>query len=157
MNMLNLFRRKSVVVFCLGIALSLQAKAQESCQLSFETALDQLMAALYDRNLKQYMSILPDHEDQLVILPDGNTWATRTEIEKGHEQWFKDKTWELNRELIRKDVRDMWGLVVYRVSVDRPNSPGKPFLLSLMFAPEQDGCWYLQHDQNTLLPQAGSE
>lgn len=123
-----------------------------ACSKTFDDAIYQQLTALDERDLEAYMSTVPAHQDQLVILPDGNIWTTRNEIEQGHQEWFKDTSWVFNRELIRKDVRKSWGLAVYRVSVDRPDSPGKPFLLSMMYAPEDDGCWYLQHDQNTLLP-----
>ena len=132
--------------------LSQASEAASNCPKTFSAAVDQQLRALDERDLETYMSTVPADQDQLVILPDGNTWSTRDQIEQGHEEWFKDTSWVFKRELIRKDTRDTWALFVYRVSVDRPDSPGKPFLLSMLFAPEENGCWYLQHDQNTLLP-----
>jgi hypothetical protein len=100
------------------------------------------------------MSTIAPRDEQMMILPDGSSWNSTDDIREGHKEWFKDTTWNFNKTLVRKDARDHWGLAVYRVSVDRPDKPGAPFLLSMLFAPEENGCWYLQHDQNTLLPGA---
>lgn len=148
--------RSSVIIFLVVFFPLQKSLAVKNCPTTFDATLDRQLRALDERDLDTYMSTLPMHQDQLVILPDGNTWSSRDEIEQGHKEWFEDETWVFNREVIRKDVRDTWGLVVYRVSVDRPDFPGKPFLLSMMYATEQDGCWYLQHDQNTLLPEETS-
>lgn len=143
--------KTNLMVFFLVALLVQGVEAKVECPASFDAAVEQQLTALDHRDLAAYMGAIPLREQQLMILPDGNTWATREEIERGHEQWFKDETWVFKRELVSKDVRDNWGVVIYRSAVDRPNAPGSPFLLSMMFAPE-GGCWYLQHDQNTLLP-----
>ena len=122
-----------------------------ACIKSFDEVVEQQLTALDNRDLEVYMSTIPSRDEQLVILPDGSTWETREGIEKGHAEWFKDKSWVFTRQQLSKHVSEHWGIVVYKVSVDRPESPGSPFILSMMFAPEGDGCWYLQHDQNTLL------
>lgn len=140
-------------IFLLFFSTVQLSEAQETCAKSLDESIQTQLTALDKRDLAAYMQIIPAREDQLVILPDGSTWATRSEIEQGHKEWFKDETWVFNRELVRKDPREHWGVVVYHVTVDRPDAPGKPFLLSMMFAPEADGCWYLQHDQNTVLVQ----
>lgn len=145
---------KSISVIIILIVLNSEISlAAQTCPKSFAAAVKQQLVALDTRDLAAYMGAIPPREEQLMILPNGSTWTARSEIERGHEEWFRDKTWVFKRELLRKDVRDNWGVVVYRSVVDRPDSPGKPFLLSMMFAPEDNGCWYLQHDQNTLLPQ----
>jgi len=144
-----------IYLFAFVSALSMvqMSGAVESCPQSLDAAVDQQLTALDNRDLIAYMGTIPPREEQLMILPNGDAWKSRKEIERGHEEWFKDETWTFKRKLQRRDVRDTWGVVTYHVSVDRPNKPGNPFLLSMMFAPEEDGCWYLQYDQNTLLPQ----
>lgn len=145
---------KSNLIIFSTLTLSMQAiEASMECPASFNESLNQQLTALDNRDLSAYMGTIPPRNNQLMILPDGSTWTTRDDIENGHKQWFKDKTWSFNRQLTHKDVRNDWGVVVYRITVDRPNKAGEPFLLSMMFAPEEDGCWYLQHDQNTLLTQ----
>lgn len=150
------FKTVSSLLFLAIVAFYVnQAKA--TCLESFDAAVEQQLTALDNRDLSAYMSAIPLREEQLMILPDGSTWTTRAEIERGHEQWFKDKTWVFKRDILRKDVRDNWGVVVYSVTVERPESLDNSFFLSMMFAPESDGCWYLQHDQNTLLNQEKTE
>lgn len=144
--------KTNLIIFGLIILAIQTTEASSTCPASFEESLNQQLTALDNRDLAAYMGAIPPRKEQLMILPDGNAWTTRHDIENGHREWFKDATWKFNRELKRKDVRDNWGLAVYRVSVDRPSADGDPFLLSMMFAPEKNGCWYLQHDQNTLLP-----
>jgi len=87
----------------------------------------------------------------MMILPNGSYFESLDEISDWHKEWFTDTSWSFNKSLIRKDERPTWGLVVYKVSVDRVDKPGSPFLLSMIFAPEENDCWYLQHDQNTLI------
>lgn len=142
----------SVISFFLIVSITQFSASAGDCPTAFEAALSQQLTALDKRDLAAYMRVIPLRDKQLMILPDGSTWNSRSQIEKGHEEWFKDESWVFQRELLRKDVRREWGLAIYRVSVDRPDKPGSPFLLSMLFAPEKDGCWYLQHDQNTLLP-----
>jgi len=144
---------KALIIFLLVIFTVHISEAAITCPRSFEAAVDQQLTALDNRDLTAYMGAIPPRDEQLMILPNGNTWTTRSEIERGHKEWFKDKTWTFKRERQHQDVRDNWGVVVYRARISRPDSPGNPFLLAMMFAPEPDGCWYLQHDQNTLLPQ----
>ena len=156
MNLINTVTNnmKANSIVFLFVVLSVQAaEATQTCPKTFDAAVSQQLTALDNRDLEAYMGAIPPREEQLMILPNGDTWTARSEIESGHEEWFKDKTWVFERKLQRKDVRDNWGVVVYRAVVNRPDSPGSPFLLSMMFAPEDNGCWYLQHDQNTLLPQ----
>ena len=146
----------SILLFLIIVNLYVN-EANATCPKSFDAAVEQQLKALDNRDLSAYMAAIPSREEQLMILPDGNTWTTRTEIERGHEEWFKDKTWVFKRNILRKDVRDNWGVAVYSVTVKRPAAPDNSFLLSMMFAPESNGCWYLQHDQNTLLPQEKTE
>ncbi len=143
--------KRNLLILLLAFFIFQQTAAKEACPKSFDESLSQQLKALDNRDLALYMGTIPPREDQLMILPNGSIWTTRVEIEQGHQEWFKDDTWVFERELQRKDVRSDWGVVVYRVSIDRPDSLGKPFLLSMLFASEPNGCWYLQHDQNTLV------
>lgn len=136
---------------CIGLAAFLIGQHVHACAESFSTVLERHVNAIKQRDLQTYMSTISPTESQLVILPDGSTWNSRNEVEEGHKQWFADKTWEFNIAEVQRKERADWGLVVYRASVDRPQQAGKPFLLSMMFASAPDGCWYLEHDQNTLL------
>lgn len=138
----------SLILTFTGTSIS---SADEVCATSFDDAVEQHLTALDNRDLNSYLGTLPERQKQLVILPDGTTWSTLEEITLAHQQWFLDETWVFNRKLRHRSLTANWGIAVYEVSVDRPDSPGEPFLLSLMFSPEEDGCWYLQHDQNTLI------
>ncbi|GHA01412.1 hypothetical protein GCM10008090_08190 [Arenicella chitinivorans] len=142
-----------IVVFSLLLAvLPRMSNAAEACGRSFSDVVERHLAAVKTRDLVTYMQTLAPRDDQLMILPNGARLRSTSAIESMHREWFADSTWQFNTREVRRDVRDHWGIVVYEVSVDRPNKPGDPFLLSMLFAPESDGCWYLQHDQNTLLP-----
>lgn len=142
---------RAALSLLLSILLIGTAHAQQ-CATSFPSVLQQHLAAIKDRDLESYMMTVAPEESQLMILPDGSSWNSRAEIRAGHAAWFADQSWQFNTSLVRQELTEHWGLVVYRVTVDRPAKPGSPFLLSMLFAPEKNGCWYLQHDQNTLLP-----
>jgi hypothetical protein len=150
-NLVINIMKSNLIIFFLSAIWFQASEAIDTCPKSFDAAVRQTFTSLDNRDLASYMNTISADQDQLMILPDGSTWSTREEIEQGHQEWFKDATWLFKRELIRKDVQQTWGVAVYSVSVDRPESPGKPFLLSMLFAPDVDGCWYLRHDQNTLL------
>lgn len=143
---------RQIIPIALFIALLIRFSSNATaCETTFEAILQRHTNAIDSRDLEVYLSTIAPRNEQLMILPDGSKWISIEEIRDGHKQWFKDTTWAFNKSLIRKDVRPTWGIAVYQASVDRPDKPGMPFLLSMMFAPEEDGCWYLQHDQNTLL------
>ena len=96
----------SVIVFFLSALAAQTVEAKVQCPASFDVAVEQQLTALDNRDLTAYMGAISLREKQLMILPDGSTWTTREEIELGHQQWFKDKTWAFKRELVSKDVRD---------------------------------------------------
>lgn len=121
------------------------------CAKTFDAVVETHTGAVENRDLDTYIATIAPRPEQMMILPDGSYFKSLTEIEEWHEDWFSDTSWRFNKSLVRKDERSTWGLVVYRVTVDRADKPGNPFLLSMLFAPEEDGCWYLQHDQNTLV------
>jgi ketosteroid isomerase-like protein len=125
---------------------------ENQCSETFDSVVAQNVQAIQSRDLPRYMQTLAPREAHLMILPNGARLRSRAAIESMHRDWFADASWTFNAKEIHRDVRSEWGLVVFEVSVDRPDKPGVPFILSMLFAPEADGCWYLQHDQNTLLP-----
>jgi len=126
------------------------AVAQE-CAKTFESVVKNHTEAINNRDLNTYISTIAPRTDQMMILPDGSYFSSLNEISDWHKEWFADTSWVFNKSLVRKDERDNWGLVVYKVSVDRKDKAGSPFLVSMLFSPEENGCWYLQHDQNTLI------
>ncbi len=145
---------QSLALLALLLAITLHppaAKASE-CATSFAEVMSRHLNAIQQRDLVAYMSTIAPDDDLLMILPDGSSWDTRQAIEQGHQQWFSDTSWVFDAELVKQNVQSQFALTVYRVSVNRPERPGQPFLLSMLFAPAEDGCWYLRHDQNTLLP-----
>lgn len=123
----------------------------EVCANNFDTAVDTHTSALENRDLDTFIATIAPRSEQMMILPNGSYFKSLGEISDWHKEWFADTSWSFNKSLVRKDKRPTWGLVVYQVTVDRPDKPGSPFLLSMLFAPEENGCWYLQHDQNTLI------
>lgn len=145
-------RSRILVVLLLLTTLPHTAVAGDGCSQTFTDVVERHVAAVKGRDLESYMQTLAPRDEHLMILPNGARLRSKSAIESMHKEWFMDATWLFNTREVRRDAREHWGLVVYEVSVDRPNKAGNPFLLSMLFAPESDGCWYLQHDQNTLLP-----
>jgi len=148
--------KKLLLLLC-GLSFTTTSIAADECSTTFNSVLERHTGALDARNLDTFIATIAPRDEQMMILPDGSYWQSIDAIRDGHKAWFDDKTWVFNKTLVRKDKRSTWGLVVYKVTVDRPQKPGNPFLLSMLFAPEDNGCWYLQHDQNTLLPIAENE
>jgi len=133
------------------------ANQAQTCWTDFDSVRAAHVAAIANRDLDSYMATIAPREAQMMVLPDGTRWESRQAIREGHREWFSDLSWRFDTAELRRDVREHWGLIVYEVRVNRPDKVGEPFLLSMLFAPEVDGCWYLQHDQNTLLPSTVDE
>ncbi|MFK7957421.1 MAG: nuclear transport factor 2 family protein [Lysobacterales bacterium] len=124
-----------------------------SCPASFDDAIKQTFRAIKERDLDRYMGTLPPASKIAMILPNGSRWNGRDEVRAGHREWFADPTWTFNARVVQKTQTEHFGMAIFDVSVDRPDNPGSPFLLSMGFAPGPSGCWHLFHDQNTLKPQ----
>lgn len=138
-------------------AIAASPSTAESCARSFDTVVERHLQAIDDRDLASYMSTIPPDSEDLMILPDGSVWKNRSEVESGHREWFADPSWTFDDQPVHRIREDQFGVVVQRVQIVRPDRTSPPFLLSMLFAPAADGCWYLRHDQNTLLPEAASE
>lgn len=147
----NFFRHGLTLVLLAAIICSPSVLAAEKCARSFSRVVEMHTGAVENRDLETYIATIAPRAEQMMILPDGSYLKSLEQINEWHQAWFADSSWVFNTTLVRKDERTNWGLVVYKVTVDRADKPGSPFLLSMLFAPEQDGCWYLQHDQNTVI------
>lgn len=142
---------KLAIFFLLTLFSVASSAAAKECATTFDSVVERHTGAVENRDLETYIATIAPRNDQMMILPDGSYFKSLDEIRDWHKEWFTDNSWAFNKTIVRKDVRSNWGVVVYKVTVDRPDKPGSPFLLSMLFAPEENGCWYLQHDQNTLL------
>lgn len=136
----------------LTLGMPMTASTELACARSFDTVVERHFAAIQSRDLQVYMSTIGPRDGDLMILPDGTIWDSREAIAQGHSDWFADASWSFHTEPLRRVEREQFGLVVVRTQVRRPDGDSQPFLLSILFAREDDGCWYLLHDQNTTLP-----
>lgn len=123
------------------------------CSTSFTAIHQQHVEAIVGRDLEAYKATLGDYDGKMMILPDGSVWDSTNDVIEGHIEWFADTSWTFDHELVHTQESDGYGLAVHEVRVNRPEKPGKPFLLTMVFAPDDGGCWKLVHDQNTPLPE----
>jgi len=47
----------------------------------------------------------------------------------------------LEKERLRKNVRPAWAVLTYHARFNRPDKRANSFLLSMLFAPQDDVCW----------------
>jgi len=120
------------------------------CPRSFEAAVEQTVSSINDRDIERFMATIGP-QGVLMVLPDGTTIEGRDIVESWHRSWFEDRTFEFRAKELRTDVRETVATGLYRVTVDRPDRPGEPFLMGLTFLRDASGCWFLFQDQNTPL------
>ena len=115
----------------------------------FRPALDNHLAMVTSRDLEGFKATLTKGDDLNVIFPGGTIIPTTKEVVEFHTDWFKDKDWIMEPEVVKViEGKDMaTALTKYQF---RDNKDGKPrsAWLVLVFALE-DGEWRLVHDQNT--------
>lgn len=135
----------------IALAMGSATDSSSGCINSFAAVHEIHVTAILERDLDAYRATLGNYDGKMMILPDGNVWDTTAEVVEGHVQWFADSSWTFDHRLVHTLASDSFGLAVHEVRVNRPEQPGEPFLLSMLFAPDTTGCWTLIHDQNTPL------
>lgn len=117
----------------------------------FDKALQGHLDAIADRDIEAFAANLTRGETLYTIVQNGHAFTTPSELVQIHEQWFKDRDWIWEGEVIHKVVgADMaMALVKYQY---RARAGDEPFSTWLLYVFQlQDGEWRIVHDQNTAL------
>ncbi|MFK8029850.1 MAG: nuclear transport factor 2 family protein [Gammaproteobacteria bacterium] len=116
---------------------------------SFQQTLAKHIAAVTDRDLLTYQSTLTDKDDLLLIFPNGKPIETTAGVVDFHRDWFKDKNWIYEPEVVKVIEGSDMATAVIKYDY-RDNAQGEPrsSWLVMVFQLENNE-WRLVHDQNT--------
>jgi ketosteroid isomerase-like protein len=117
---------------------------------SFDTALQAHFDAIQSRDLDAFKATVTQEPELTLIFPDGEILTTREAVIDLHREWFADKGWTWDPEVVATTVGSdlAYALVRYTYTDD---SAQRQNWLSLVFRLE-DGVWRLVRDQNTPAP-----
>ncbi len=114
-------------------------------QSSFETALNEHLAAISSRDIERFAKTL--HPDVRLVGPTGSIVHGYDDAVAAHHGWFAEGGWTFEPSVLWSGERDdaAWALTSVRYTV--PNKLDR-FLLFLLFV-RTDDTWKLIYDQNT--------
>lgn len=115
----------------------------------FEQSVRQHLRSVETRDFNGFRETLTTSNDLNVIFPGGTILKDTQAVLDFHKNWFKDKEWIFQTELIKIIVGSdqSTALVKYKFQ-DTPDDPPREAWLVLTFQLEANQ-WRLIHDQNT--------
>lgn len=105
---------------------------------------------------RDIMALLKTVSEQNItlILPNGKHSKSLDEYRSTNEEWFKDKDWKLNYEILEKKISGNIGIVLSKIFYHDKNQKGEDYsfqyFLTLIFEKIKDD-WKLVFDQNTII------
>jgi ketosteroid isomerase-like protein len=120
--------------------------------MDFKEVLEIHLKAVKDRDLDQFITTI-NNEDVTLILPNGVLISGRTKFIEFHKDWFSDKDWAMDYEILKIDSGKEISLALLKVDYKDIDSKGNEYTLNyyltLLFKMSEDK-WGLIYDQNTL-------
>ncbi len=126
---------------------------------SFKQTLADHLDAIESKDIKKLEPTIAD--SVIMISPDGERMNSKEVFMTFHENWFRQKYWQWEYNLIRTDNADSLGYALLRYSFTQRDSSGVVLyqnqnFLVLIFKNSQEG-WQLIHDQNTQIPNQNNQ
>lgn len=124
-----------------------------------ENVFDQTVAAhlnaIQNRDLDELLNTV--YKDVVtLILPNGELSQTTKEYEKINYEWFEDKHWSIDADLVQKRIQKETGIALIKITYhDKEASAADSvfqYYLTLVFTLQNDE-WKLIFDQNTIIKQ----
>jgi ketosteroid isomerase-like protein len=132
-------------------------EARTSVQPDFDAALERHLGAIQSRDLEAFVSTLTSGDTLYTIFPDGEALTTPAQAIALHKEWFADRDWVWEGEVVQKIVGTDLATALMKYDYrDAPESAPRSSWLVLVFRLE-DGEWRLVHDQNTRIGAATVE
>jgi hypothetical protein len=117
--------------------------------MTFEETLKIHLQAVEDRDFDTLLSTLPEKGGEIVlILPRGSIDKSRDNFVSGHKEWFDDKSWKQEFEVINTIETAEMAVATVKYVYTEENGDSWKALLGLVFQ-KIDDRWVLVHDQNT--------
>jgi len=117
----------------------------------FDKALQRHLDAISNRDIDAYKARLTKNDKLYTIVQNGHAFTSSSEIIAVHEEWFKDKNWIWEGNVVHKVVGEYMAMALVKYDY-RAKAEDKPFSTWLIYVFQlQDGEWRIIHDQNTAI------
>ncbi len=120
--------------------------------MDFKKVLEVHLKAIKDKDLNLFITTISE-QDVTLIMPNGALICGRENFIEFHKDWFSDKDWDLNYEIIKQEEGEEMSVVLLKVEYKDINPEGKEYslnyYLTLLFK-KIEGKWGLIYDQNTI-------
>ncbi len=118
---------------------------------NFDEAVQVHFDAIQNRDIEAFKDHMTHSETMYTIVQNGHAFTTPAEIIAIHEEWFKDKDWIWEGELVHKVVGEdvAMALVKYSYRAKAEDTPLSTWLVYVFQL--EEGEWRIVHDQNTAL------
>lgn len=117
--------------------------------MTFKETLELHLEAVRNRDIDTLITTLPkEGEETILILPNGSMDRSRDSFVEGHIEWFSDKSWRQDIEILNIIESKEMGLATVKYDYVVDEKVLSTALLTLVFK-LVDNNWVLVHDQNT--------
>lgn len=120
--------------------------------MDFKEVLETHLRAIKDKDLETFITTI-SKDDVTLIMPNGTLINGIKEFIEFHKDWFSDKDWTLNYEIIKIEEGEEISIALLKVDykdIDlKGNEYSLNYYLTLAFK-KSEGKWGLFYDQNTL-------
>ncbi|SHJ20062.1 YybH family protein [Lutispora thermophila] len=120
--------------------------------MNFKEVLNLHLKAIENKDLETFITTI-SKEDVTLIMPNGTLINGREEFIEFHKDWFSDKDWTLNYEILKIEEGEEASFALLKVNYKDIDFNGNEYslnyYLTLLFK-KIDGEWGLIYDQNTL-------
>jgi ketosteroid isomerase-like protein len=120
--------------------------------MDFQEVLQIHLRAVKDKDLDIFITTI-SKEDVTLIMPNGVLINGRENFIEFHKDWFSDKDWTLNYEILKIEEGEEISYALLKVDYKDIDSDGNEYslnyYLTLLFK-KSEGKWGLTYDQNTL-------
>ena len=120
--------------------------------MDFKEVLEVHLRAVKDKDLDIFIKTISS-EDVTLIMPNGVLISGSEAFIEFHKDWFSDKDWALNYEILKIEEGEEISLALLKVDYKDIDSKGNEYslnyYLTLLFK-KIEGKWGLIYDQNTI-------
>lgn len=149
---------KTLLLFLILISLLLTNCSTLTPEIR-ENVFDQTVAAhlnaIQNRDLNELLNTV-DKEVVTLILPNGELSQTTKEYEKINSEWFEDKHWSIDADVVQKRIQKETGIALIKITYHEKEASAADrvfqYYLTLVFT-LQNNEWKLIFDQNTIIKQ----
>lgn len=144
---------RKVIGILIPLMLLTSCKSNNEIMNNLENTIENHFIAIKNRDIDNLLKTV-DQENITLILPNGKYSNSLTEYKKVNIDWFNDKNWEIEYEIVDKIIKSETAIILTKITYNDKDENGEiysfQYYLTLIFELQKDE-WKLIFDQNTII------